>query len=81
MKSFTGEALRWESRDSIVELTLDREPANEIGSSMLAELEQFVATAKSHSAEISVSLLATADQGRPREPQFRDRRSGQAEWL
>jgi len=60
VKSFTGEALRWESRDSIVELTLDREPANEIGSAMLAELEQFVATAKSHSAEISVCLIHSA---------------------
>lgn len=43
MKSFTGNALRWIWRDGVIELTLDREPANEIGTAMLAELEQFVA--------------------------------------
>jgi enoyl-CoA hydratase/carnithine racemase len=41
VKSFTGKTLRWEWRDGVVELTLDREPANEIGTAMLAELEQF----------------------------------------
>ena len=40
MKSFTGQALRWEWRDGIIELTLDRAPGNEIGTAMLAELEQ-----------------------------------------
>jgi len=43
MKHFTGKTLRWDWRDGIIELTLDREPANEIGMAMLAELEQFVA--------------------------------------
>jgi enoyl-CoA hydratase/carnithine racemase len=43
MKSFNGKALRWEWRDGVIELTLDREPANEIGTVVLAELEQFVA--------------------------------------
>ncbi|MGC1493617.1 MAG: enoyl-CoA hydratase/isomerase family protein [Candidatus Acidiferrum sp.] len=43
MKSFLGKVLRWEWRDGIIELTLDHEPANEIGTVMLAELEQFVA--------------------------------------
>jgi enoyl-CoA hydratase/carnithine racemase len=42
VKSFTGKTLRWEWRDGVIELTLDREPANEIGTAMLAELEQFV---------------------------------------
>ena len=42
MKSFTGKTLRWEWRDGVIELTLDREPANEIGTAMLGELEQFV---------------------------------------
>jgi enoyl-CoA hydratase/carnithine racemase len=41
VKSFTGKTLRWEWRDGVIELTLDREPANEIGTAMLAELEQF----------------------------------------
>jgi len=43
VKSFTGKTLRWDWRDGVIELTLDREPANEIGTAMLAELEQFVA--------------------------------------
>ena len=42
MKHFVGKTLRWEWRDGIVELTLDHEPANEIGTAMLAELEKFV---------------------------------------
>ena len=31
MKAFTGAMLRWEWRDRVLELTLDHEPANEIG--------------------------------------------------
>ena len=42
MKSFHGKALRWEWRDVVIEMILDREPANEIGTVMLGELEQFV---------------------------------------
>jgi enoyl-CoA hydratase len=42
MRHFVGKTLRWDWRDSVVELTLDHEPANEIGTAMLAELEQFV---------------------------------------
>ena len=51
MKSFAGQALRWEWRDGIIELTLDRPPANEIGTLMLAELEKFVAAAKQLTGE------------------------------
>ncbi len=43
MKSFVGKTLRWEWREGSIELTLDHEPANEIGTAMLAELEKFVA--------------------------------------
>jgi enoyl-CoA hydratase len=43
MKEFRGKALGWEWRDGVVELTLDQEPLNEIGTTMLGELEQFVA--------------------------------------
>jgi enoyl-CoA hydratase/carnithine racemase len=42
MKSFCGKALRWVWRDAVIEMILDREPANEIGTVMLGELEQFV---------------------------------------
>jgi enoyl-CoA hydratase len=41
MTQFEGEALSWELKDGIVELVLHREPANEIGTLMLNELEGF----------------------------------------
>ena len=44
MKKFTGKALRWEWREGVIELTLDRAPANEIGLETLADLEQFAAS-------------------------------------
>jgi enoyl-CoA hydratase/carnithine racemase len=43
MKSFSGKTLGWEWHDGVIELTLDHEPANEIGRATLAELENFVA--------------------------------------
>jgi enoyl-CoA hydratase/carnithine racemase len=42
MKSFRGEALSWELRGGVVELSLHREPCNEIGSLTLDDLERFV---------------------------------------
>src|ERR1700738_62418 len=60
MKSFTGKTLRWDLRDSVLELTLDREPANEIGTAMLAELEQFVAAFPSLSPETSACIITSA---------------------
>lgn len=60
MKSFTGKALRWEWRDSVIELTLDREPANEIGTTALAELEQFVDAAGLLAPETSACIISSA---------------------
>jgi enoyl-CoA hydratase/carnithine racemase len=57
VKSFTGKALRWEWRDGVIELTLDREPANEIGLAMLGELEQFVAAIGALAPETSACLI------------------------
>jgi len=42
MDSFRGEAVSWELRDGVVELSLHREPCNEIGSLTLDDLEKFV---------------------------------------
>jgi enoyl-CoA hydratase/carnithine racemase len=42
VRRFKGEALSWAWQDGVVDLTLHQPPANEIGSVMLAELEQFV---------------------------------------
>src|SRR6266581_3616397 len=60
MKSFTGKSLRWEWRDRVVELTLDHEPANEIGTAMVAELEKFVASFGTLAPETSVCIVASA---------------------
>jgi len=62
MKSFQGEALRWEWREGIIELTLDRAPANEIGTVMLGELEQFVAAAKSFAPETAACIISSAQK-------------------
>ena len=62
MKSFSGKALRWEWRDGVVELTLDRAPANEIGTAMLAELEQFAAAIKSLEADTSACIISSAQK-------------------
>ena len=62
MKSFSGKALRWEWRDGVVELTLDRAPANEIGTAMLADLEQFAAAIKSLEADTSTCIISSAQK-------------------
>jgi len=62
MKSFTGQALRWEWRDGVIELTLDRAPANEIGSLMLDELEDFVEFARQLASETSACVITSAQK-------------------
>ena len=62
MKSFTGQALRWEWRDGVIELTLDRAPANEIGTVMLDELEKFVAAAKQVAPETAACIVTSAQK-------------------
>lgn len=59
MKSFSGEALRWEWRDGVIELMLDYEPANEIGTVMLAELEQFVAAFPAFIPETAACIISS----------------------
>jgi enoyl-CoA hydratase/carnithine racemase len=62
MKAFTGQALRWEWRDEVIELTLDRPPANEIGTLMLAELEKFVAAAEQLAGESAACIIRSAQR-------------------
>ncbi|HXY04424.1 MAG TPA: enoyl-CoA hydratase/isomerase family protein [Terriglobales bacterium] len=49
MHHFTGKALSWDLKEGVIELVLNREPCNEIGSLTLDELENFV-------AELSLSV-------------------------
>jgi len=60
MKSFAGKTVRWEWREDIVELTLDHEPANEIGTALLGELEQFVAAFGALEKDTSVCIITSA---------------------
>src|SRR6266404_256084 len=62
MKSFDGQALRWEWRDGVLEVTLDRAPANEIGTVLLGELEQLVAAAKTLAGETSACIISSAQK-------------------
>jgi len=63
MKEFCGKALRWEWRNGVVELTLDHEPLNEIGSLMLADLEEFAAAIKSLAPSTSACIITSARPG------------------
>jgi enoyl-CoA hydratase/carnithine racemase len=60
MKSFTGKTLRWEWREGIIELTLDQEPANEIGTATLAELERFVSAFNALAPETAACIISSA---------------------
>jgi enoyl-CoA hydratase/carnithine racemase len=63
LKEFRGEALRWEWHDGVVELTLDREPLNEIGTVLLADLEKFVAAFKGLAPITSACIITSARPG------------------
>ena len=60
MKSFTGKTLRWAWRDAILEVTLDREPANEIGSAMLEELEELTAAFPALAPDTAACIITSA---------------------
>lgn len=63
MKEFRGKALRWEWREGVVELTLDHEPLNEIGTVMLADLEKFSAAIKGLAPSTSACIVTSARPG------------------
>ncbi len=54
---FQGQALSWQLIDGVIELALHREPANEIGTLMLAELEQFAANLEPLSAQAHALII------------------------
>jgi enoyl-CoA hydratase/carnithine racemase len=45
MREFQGQTLSWTFKEGVIELALHRQPANEIGTQTLEELEKFVAVA------------------------------------
>jgi enoyl-CoA hydratase/carnithine racemase len=63
VKEFRGAALRWEWCDGVVELTLDFEPLNEIGTVMLADLEKFVAAFEGLAPITSACVITSVRPG------------------
>jgi len=63
MKEYRGKALRWAWRDGVVELTLDHEPLNEIGTVMLTDLETFAAAIPELAANTSSCIITSARPG------------------
>jgi len=59
MKSFKGETLSWELRSSVIEVTLDHAPANEIGTAMLGDLEKFVAACPELEKEAAACIFSS----------------------
>src|SRR5215472_7942121 len=63
MKEIHGKARRWEWRDGVVELTLDHEPLNEIGSTMLEDLEKFAGAIRGLASSTSACIITSARPG------------------
>jgi len=64
MKAFHGNTLSWELSDGAVELSLHREPCNEIGTETLAELEKFVEALRGAEKEAhAVIIYSSLKQG------------------
>jgi enoyl-CoA hydratase len=60
MKEFAGKALRWEWREGVVEVALDHTPINEIGTVMLADLEQFAAAIPALAPDTAACIVYSA---------------------
>jgi enoyl-CoA hydratase/carnithine racemase len=57
MDEYKGKTLSWRLADSVVELVLDRPPANEIGLAMLDDLERFISALPALEAKASTLIL------------------------
>jgi enoyl-CoA hydratase len=60
VRSFRGETLSWHIADGTIELLLDRDPCNEIGSITLGELEKFAAALESLQEEAHALVISSA---------------------
>src|SRR3981189_40032 len=60
MRHFVGKTLRWDWRDGVVELALEREPAHEIGTETLADLEKFAAAIPALASETAACIISSA---------------------
>jgi enoyl-CoA hydratase/carnithine racemase len=57
MDEYKGKTLSWRLSDGIVELALDRPPANEIGLALLEDLERFVSSLPAIESKASALIL------------------------
>jgi enoyl-CoA hydratase/carnithine racemase len=57
MHEFQGQALSWQLKEGVIELALHREPANEIGSLTLEELEKFTAALEELAPEAHALII------------------------
>ena len=57
MKEYQGKSLSWQTADGVIELALDRAPANEIGLAMLDDLERFAAALPELESQASALIL------------------------
>jgi enoyl-CoA hydratase len=60
MRDFRGETLSWHIADGAIELLLDRDPCNEVGSTTLGELEKFVVALESLQEEAHALVISSA---------------------
>jgi enoyl-CoA hydratase/carnithine racemase len=60
MNSFQGKTLSWRVADGAIELSLHREPCNEIGLETLGELEQFVTALGSLQRDAHALIISSA---------------------
>ncbi|MBI2819143.1 MAG: enoyl-CoA hydratase/isomerase family protein [Acidobacteria bacterium] len=63
MKSFQGQNLSWNFSAGVLELTLHREPLNEIGSLTLSEMEQFAEALIASSQEAASLVISSSLPG------------------
>jgi len=57
MKDYNGKTLSWKTAGGVIELALDRSPANEIGSAMLEDLECFVGALPALESQASALII------------------------
>ena len=62
MDEYKGKTLAWRFADGVVELALDRPPANEIGLAMLDDLERFISALPALEAKASSLILHSAQK-------------------
>ena len=57
MNDYEGKSLSWHVADGVIELALDRAPANEISLSMVDDLERFAAALPELESKVSALIL------------------------